>query len=132
MGGPGPNKGCPCGSGQKFKKCCGPILRGLPARTPEALMRSRYTAYALAEVAHIARTTHPGSPHAGASPEELLDFCHRHEFVGLEVLHAETEGDRGTVSFRAHLTADGAPAPIEENSLFLRVDGRWLYMTDAR
>src|SRR5690606_20015957 len=36
---------CPCGSGERDVRCCLPILRGEPAPTAEALMRSRYTAY---------------------------------------------------------------------------------------
>lgn len=36
---------CPCGSGRRDAHCCLPILRGEPAPTAEALMRSRYTAY---------------------------------------------------------------------------------------
>ena len=31
---------CPCGSGQTFEACCGPILGGAPAPTAEALSRN--------------------------------------------------------------------------------------------
>ena len=37
---------CPCGSGLAYEACCGPIIAGAPAATAEALMRSRYSAYA--------------------------------------------------------------------------------------
>ena len=37
---------CPCGSGKKFGECCSPILTGsAKAKTAEALMRARYSAY---------------------------------------------------------------------------------------
>ena len=62
-----PNSLCPCGSTKKAKRCCGPLLDGQPAPSPEALMRSRYVAYSLGDVAYVQRTTHSHSPHrAGA------------------------------------------------------------------
>lgn len=50
---------CPCCSKLEFDQCCSPFLKGLPAPTPEKLMRSRYTAYTLCDSAYILRTTHP-------------------------------------------------------------------------
>ncbi len=39
---------CICGSGKLFEKCYSPLLNGTRrAKTPEQLMRSRYSAYAL-------------------------------------------------------------------------------------
>ena len=51
---------CPCGSGRAFTACCGPYLAGtaLP-ETAEALMRSRYTAYARRDGAYLSATWHP-------------------------------------------------------------------------
>jgi len=37
---------CPCGRG-RYADCCGPLHAGMPAADAEALMRSRYSAYAL-------------------------------------------------------------------------------------
>jgi SEC-C motif-containing protein len=50
---------CPCGSGDAFARCCGPLLAGEPAPSAERLMRSRYTAFARGDAAHLARTWHP-------------------------------------------------------------------------
>ena len=47
---------CPCGSGSAFDDCCGPYLGGAPAPTAVALMRSRYTAFALGDEDHLFRT----------------------------------------------------------------------------
>ena len=42
---------CPCGSGKEYGECCEPIIKGTAlAASPEALMRSRYTAYAKHEI----------------------------------------------------------------------------------
>jgi SEC-C motif domain protein len=51
---------CPCGSGRAYKVCCGPLHRGeREARDAEALMRSRFAAFAKKEAAYLWRTLHP-------------------------------------------------------------------------
>ena len=54
---------CPCQSGLRYKRCCRPLHQGAPAPSPEALMRSRYSAYALGLVDYIIDTTLPAGPH---------------------------------------------------------------------
>ena len=126
------NAPCPCGSGRKAKGCCAPVLDGTPAATPEALMRSRYVAYATRNVAHVMATTAPESPHlraeAAAWREELLQFCDAVTFERLEVRAAEAEGDRGEVHFFAHLRAGERDVSFGERSRFVRRDGRWFYV----
>ncbi len=130
------NAPCPCGSGRKAKGCCLPILEGAPAPTPEALMRSRYTAYATGDVTHLVRTTHPASPHrqadARAWAEELRRYCAAVRFEGLEVREAGADGDTGRVTFFARLSHDGRDLSFGEASTFRRVDGRWLYLDGER
>lgn len=48
---PGPDAECPCAwvPARSLRECCGPlVLHGVLAPTPEALMRSRYTAFCYA------------------------------------------------------------------------------------
>ena len=52
---------CPCLSGNTFESCCGPLLQGAPAPTAERLMRSRFTAFSLADAGHLLRTWHPST-----------------------------------------------------------------------
>ncbi|MDH5490482.1 MAG: YchJ family metal-binding protein, partial [Myxococcales bacterium] len=53
---------CPCGSGSKQNECCGPLMQGeAQAETAEALMRSRYSAFAVGNVEYIVATHHPES-----------------------------------------------------------------------
>ena len=48
---------CPCGTGKKYLDCCGLFIRGHKRpTTPEALMRSRYSAYTQNRIEYIART----------------------------------------------------------------------------
>ena len=53
----GNSKQCSCGSNSTYLQCCGQFIDGLSLPiTPEALMRSRYTAYTLADIAYIKKT----------------------------------------------------------------------------
>jgi len=55
---------CPCGSGRAYAECCEPFISGASKpSTPEALMRSRYSAYALEIMPYLASTLHPSQRH---------------------------------------------------------------------
>ncbi len=132
---PGPNQPCLCRSGHKYKRCCGPLHGGAPAATPEALMRSRYAAYALGLVDYILATTAPGGPQFRPDRRQwaadVAAFSRDHAFVGLEVEEAGAEGDEGWVQFNARLTRGGRDASFRERSTFVRRDGRWLYLSGS-
>ncbi|WP_454195539.1 YchJ family protein [Nocardia sp. Marseille-Q1738] len=121
----GPRK-CPCGRGEAFDDCCGPVLRGeRAAATAEALMRSRYTAFALGDADYLLRSWHPRT-----RPRELaLDPAQRWLF--LEITRTERGGlfdDTGAVEFVAHYRdADGRGA-LHETSRFARSGGAWVYL----
>ncbi len=133
---PGPNDPCPCDSGRKYKKCCQRVHQGDPAASPEALMRSRYAAYALGLVDHILRTTDPSGPHFEADTArwraEVQAFCDAASFDGLEVMESQVQGERGMVDFRAQLSSAQGATVMAERSLFRRVGGRWLYHSGLR
>ncbi len=58
---------CGCGSGKPYESCCGRYHSGAePAPTPEALLRSRFTAYRMQLIDYLVATTHPKNPeHTG-------------------------------------------------------------------
>lgn len=94
-------------------------------------MRSRYSAYALAEVVYIQETTDPTGPQfkpdLEAWAEELRSFCEQTQFLGLKVLESSTSGQTGMVSFYASLRQQGRDAGFGEVSHFTRIGGRWHY-----
>lgn len=95
-------------------------------------MRSRYTAYATGDLNHIIATTHPLSPHHQENRKEWADdirvFCQTTTFQGLEVQSINVDGERAWVQFTAKLVQEHRPTSMQENSAFLRVEGRWLYV----
>jgi SEC-C motif-containing protein len=118
---------CPCSSGLSYDECCGPLHSGhKPAPTAEALMRSRFSAFARNDVDYLLRTWFPGTRPKNLELEEGL------RWVRLEVL-ATTEGSlfdtSGTVSFAAHFRRDGRPGVLREESTFVREDGQWRYVS---
>lgn len=135
MTGPAAGRRCPCNSGEILGNCCGRYLAqpgdgGLPvpAPTAEALMRSRFTAFALGDAAYLLRTWHPGTR------PDSLELDPGLEWHLLEILGAERGGpfDRdGTVTFRAHhrLAANRREREsFTETSTFVRENGQWLYV----
>ncbi|MFE9689457.1 YchJ family protein [Micromonospora sp. NPDC005806] len=120
------NRACLCGSGLPYADCCGPVHRGAStAATAEALMRSRYSAFAVGDADYLLR-----SWHSATRPARLrLDPATR--WTRLEILGADRGGlfdTTGTVAFRAHYREAGRPGTLEERSRFVREDGRWVYL----
>jgi SEC-C motif-containing protein len=102
---------------------------GRQAQSPEALMRSRYSAYALALVEYIIDTTHPDSPQAesdrAAWRRSIEHFCRTTRFAGLTILAVDDD----KVTFRASLFVGPDDVSFTERSLFRRSEGRWLYVS---
>jgi SEC-C motif-containing protein len=117
---------CPCRKKSEttaYADCCEPFHAGLqPAPTAEALMRSRYSAFALKNDAYLLSTWHPTTRPA------RLHFDSGDEWVQLRVLAASTDGDAATVEFIARSRQGGHVASLHEVSRFAREDGRWLYV----
>lgn len=130
------NAPCPCGSGGKLKKCCARLHVGTPASDAQALMRARYSAYAAGHVDFILATTHPDCAEfkkdTAAWRREVNQFSRCTTFVGLDILHHETNGDTGTVTFRARLRQGNRDVTFTEKSQFVRQTGRWLYRSGER
>ena len=116
---------CPCDSGQTYVDCCGPwhagLLQGLHAPTPEALMRSRYSAYVLGLIDYLLATWHPAT-----APGELE--LPPLKWLGLEVLLAQSTAQAGVVEFVARCRENGRAQRLHETSRFVREQGRWYYV----
>jgi SEC-C motif-containing protein len=126
---------CPCGSGEPYATCCGPLHRGhvtglVTAPTAERLMRSRYSAFAVGEGDYLLQTWHPSTRPASLELDADL------EWRRLEILGTTGGGERdlaGTVAFVAHFwdAASRRAGRQPENSAFVREAGQWFYVGPA-
>lgn len=115
---------CPCGRPTDFSDCCGRWSDRLLPSTPEALMRSRYTAYVRADRSWLLASWHPRTRPADVA----LDAATR--WLGLKVVAAAPpENDQATVHFIARWRLGGGRAQrLEEISRFVFEQGRWWYL----
>jgi len=121
---------CPCGSGSGFDECCGPIIGGAPAPSPEALMRSRFTAFVRGDLDHI-ENTHASEVRATFNRSAAESMAQSVEWVDLEICDTADGGeddDTGTVEFRARFKKDGDLMAHHEISNFRREEGLWAYV----
>ena len=121
---------CPCGSENPYSECCGPFLAGdATPPTAEALMRSRYTAHALANVPYLMQTLHPKT-RGKFSPESVRVFAENSDWQRLEILRTEAGGTSdptGVVEFKAYFKDRKGPQIHHEVSDFEKVEGTWYF-----
>jgi len=135
---------CPCSSGLPYAECCGPLHSGEAAATALDLMRSRFSAYALALPDYLLSTWHPQTAPATV---DLDDGIRWRRLQIVDTTAGRADDRTGVVEFRAsfrqHTLGDGAPGQsdrgghgiaglVHERSRFERTgglpEGRWLYL----
>lgn len=125
------HKKCPCGSGKPFQYCCEPIVSGQKkAPTAEALMRSRYTAFAMGAIDYLVNTTAPEK--RGEDDAEILAEQVKYtNWTGLTIIDKNLGGradQEGMVEFEAHFETDDQNGTLYEKSNFRRENEQWLYV----
>ncbi|MCP5465047.1 MAG: SEC-C domain-containing protein [Deltaproteobacteria bacterium] len=139
-----PNQMCPCGSDEKFKKCCQPYLEGKAIEHPERLLRARYTAAAGGLINFLWETLHPNAP------RKLNDTFNRFEkdhqilkkldYQNLSILDGKFENDTARVVYYATIKDPAVPeqdaeahdVSYLEESEFRVFEGKWLYFDGLR
>lgn len=93
------------------------------AKTAEALMRSRYSAFALGQLDYLLATWHPTTRPLSLEPDRKT------RWQSLEVLRHEPDGlHSAVVEFKARFTHRGTADHLHETSRFVRENGRWYYV----
>lgn len=127
---------CPCGLPAPYAQCCGRWHAGplhLQAPSAEALMRSRYSAYALGLSDYLRDTWHPRTRPNAVELEQPGP-----RWLGLEVRGQralpDAQGERSEpvaqaeVEFVARCKQGGRATRLHETSRFLRENGHWFYL----
>jgi SEC-C motif domain protein len=115
-------KDCPCCSGKLYAACCAPLHQGAAADSPEALMRSRFSAHALGNIAYIL-SSWASAGRASVDREALAHWLSNARFGQLIVRHA----DDHSVEFECWYTQAGQLHHLHDLSLFCQEDGHWRY-----
>ena len=116
---------CYCGSGKPFSACCEPYISGTEkAPTAKALMRSRYSAYAVHNADYLWNTTYPKEQkyHSKAA---MLDWTKSNQWLKLEILFANDT----IVEFKAYYLDKMLKAQVHhEKSVFAKDGDIWYYV----
>ncbi|WP_182346425.1 YchJ family protein [Tomitella gaofuii] len=130
-----PDAPCLCGFGPAYAECCGRFhaAEGTAAPTAEALMRSRYTAFAVGDAAYLLRTWHPDTRPRSLTLDPDV------QWTRLTIVATTGGGlleQTGTVEFVAQYRTRGPDGSLHrgrqhEDSRFVRIDGAWVYQGTA-
>ena len=118
---------CPCGSDKVLKDCCEPIIQGISkAKTAEQLMRSRYTAFTIANNEYLlkswAKATRPETINAEDGSIQWL------ELQVEECEKGNAEDETGFVTFTARFLSSGHLCSLHEKSSFIKENALWYYL----
>lgn len=123
---------CPCGSSKSYDHCCQKAHNHpSSASTAQALMRSRYSAFALGMGDYL-QTSHAKKTRPSAKEgKEIERWAKSVTWVKLEIHHCtngSSTDENGTVEFTAFYLENGTLQSIHENSYFERRNQRWYYV----
>lgn len=120
-------KKCPCGSGNSTETCCMPVILGdMEVKSPEQLMRSRYTAYVMRRADYIL-----SSWHSSTRPDEMV-LESNPDWSGLKIVDTSfvnsQQAEEAYVEFIAGFLDNGVPGVMRERSRFLKEQEQWCYV----
>ena len=104
---------CPCDTGRPYEKCCKRLHEGMLATNPLALMRSRYSAFALGLVSYLNAT----------QTLDVIDELDDSRWTRLMIHDAGADW----VRFSARWETNGHIGTLSEHSYFEQNEGQWLY-----
>ncbi|WP_019027710.1 YchJ family protein [Colwellia piezophila] len=115
---------CPCGSTVLFNACCQLFItqKNYPT-TPEQLMRSRFSAYAIKDARYIF-DTYGATQRLSQSVSDIQSWADECLWLAL-VIH---ESSSTTVEFSAYYVVDNTVCELREKSNFALEEGRWRYI----
>ncbi|WP_316784190.1 YchJ family protein [Pedobacter frigiditerrae] len=115
---------CPCCSSLSYANCCQPFhLDKEKPLTPEKLMRSRFSAYALHLIDYLIETTHPSQIHF-YERKEIENWAKSNVWLKLEICEAKED----IVEFKAFYQNGLKTFIHHETSIFKQEHGIWYYL----
>ncbi len=122
---------CPCCSTLEYSQCCEPIIKGeVQAKTPEQVMRSRYSAYVNADIKYLEESTHPDG-RTDFDEEATRTWAENSDWEKLEIISTKgggPEDSEGFVEFIAHFSQGEAEHKHHELAIFKKEADRWFFL----
>ena len=115
---------CPCLSGLSYDECCERFHTGSTALTAEALMRSRFSAFALSLPEYLLETWHVSTRPSTLQLDADLQW---YRLDVIATASGNPHDPTGTVQFEAFYRGASSGSQ-RENSSFVREHGRWFYL----
>ena len=119
---------CTCGSGRHFEGCSGPIIAGEAPETAEALLRSRYTAFAMGNTDYLVDTLTPDIRDSFDQIEAESTAADA-KWQSLEIRSITGGGiddETGSIEFVAKFRLRDEQRVHHELSKFRREEGQWM------
>ena len=115
---------CPCNPSKLYADCCQKAHINIKSvTTPEELMRSRYSAFVMANIDYLLKSHHSKTRPSNSEKKEILAWTKSVEWVKLDVL----KSTENTVEFKAFFYENGSLNVIHENSFFVKQNNYWVY-----
>ncbi len=122
---------CYCGSLKTYNNCCKKAHNNIKeAKTAEALMRSRYSAFVMANGDYLMHSHH-ASTRPTTEKTGIVKWAKSVEWIKLEILKTTKGGlndTEGTVTFQAYFYEQGKVDIIYEKSAFIKENNHWFYL----
>lgn len=119
---------CYCGSGLEFNKCCEPVLVDVVnAKTAEALMRSRYSAYVLKDYGHLFESLHP-KHRKDYDENSTKQWAESASWISFEVLNNHEDQESGEVEFVVVFKIKNEKITHHEIAKFEKFEDSWYFV----
>ena len=116
---------CPCNPEKKYSECCQKAHKNIyTVSTAAQLMRSRYSAFVLANVNYLQKSHHSSTRPNKQEKRDIEKWTKSVNWLKLEILNT-TEN---TVEFKAFFNENGVINYIHENSKFCKEHEHWVYL----
>ncbi|MGJ8734511.1 MAG: YchJ family protein [Cellulophaga sp.] len=123
---------CPCNPTQLYKNCCEKAHIDIrTVETAEELMRSRYSAFVLANIDYLQKSHYSKTRPSKREKKEIEDWTNSVHWVKLAIVDTidglKTD-TKGVVEFKAFFMEDKQVIILHEKSNFCKENGHWVYV----
>ncbi|MDD7914348.1 YchJ family protein [Polaribacter ponticola] len=116
---------CPCNPTELYKNCCQKAHKNIySVSSAEQLMRSRYSAFVLADIKYLHKSHHSSTRLSKKEYKELEKWTKSVKWINLEIVNASEKN----VAFKAYFMENGVIDTIIEDSNFCLENNYWVYL----